>query len=98
MAARGPVLSPRYQLRLDPPGGSLSIAAFGDRAIAVAAEHADRMVLDLVSPELAAEFRAKLHALAKRAVRPAPRLAAWIPAGVDPDPESYAQLMQSLAG
>jgi probable F420-dependent oxidoreductase len=94
----GEVVSAHYRLRLDPPGGSLTVAAFGDRAIAVAAQHADRMVLDLVSPELAREYRAKLDSLAKRAGRPPPRLAAWIPAAVDPDPESYTQLMHSLAG
>jgi probable F420-dependent oxidoreductase len=94
----GEVVSAHYRLRLGPPGGPLTVAAFGDRAIAVAAEHADRMVLDLVSPELAREYRAKLDTLAKGAGRRPPRLAAWIPAAVDPDPESYAQLMQSLVG
>src|ERR687887_69111 len=67
----GEVVSAHYRLRLDPPGGPLTVAAFGDRAIAVAAEHADRMVLDLVSPELALEYRAKLDALAERAGREA---------------------------
>ena len=94
----GEVVSAHYKLRLDPPGGPLTVAAFGDRAIAVAAEHADRMVLDLVSPELAREYRAKLDALAERAGHRAPRLAAWIPAAVDPDPESHAQIMESLVG
>jgi alkanesulfonate monooxygenase SsuD/methylene tetrahydromethanopterin reductase-like flavin-dependent oxidoreductase (luciferase family) len=74
------------------------VAAFGDRAIAVAAEHADRMVLDLVSPELARDYRARLDTLAARAGRRPPMLAVWIPAAVNPDPESYAQLMQSVAG
>jgi Luciferase-like monooxygenase len=63
---------------------------------AVAADHADRMVLDLVSPELASEYREKLDALAKPAGRRAPRLAASIPGAVDPDRESYAQ--RSLVG
>lgn len=94
----GEVVSAHYKLRLDPPGGPLTVAAFGDRAIAVAAEHADRMVLDLVSPELAREYRAKLDALAERAGRRAPRLAAWIPAAVDPEPESRRQIMESLVG
>jgi alkanesulfonate monooxygenase SsuD/methylene tetrahydromethanopterin reductase-like flavin-dependent oxidoreductase (luciferase family) len=76
----------------------LTVAAFGDRAVSVAAEHADRMVLDLVSPALAGSYRAKLAEVAGRAGRPAPSLAAWIPAAVDPDPDSYAQLMRSLAG
>ncbi|HTF46622.1 MAG TPA: LLM class F420-dependent oxidoreductase [Pseudonocardia sp.] len=87
-----------YRLRLDPPGGTITVAAFGDRAIAVAAEYADRMVLDLVSPELARGYRDKLDAAARAAGRPAPKLAAWIPAAVDPDPASTAQIMQSLAG
>lgn len=87
-----------YRLRLDPPGGSLSVAAFGDKAISIAASYADRMVLDLVSPAMAAEYRAKLDAAAKEAGRPSPTLAAWIPAAVDPDPESYAELMSSLVG
>ena len=94
----GEVVSSHYRLRLDPPGGPLTVAAFGDRAIAVAAEHADRMVLDLVSPELAHQYRAKLDAFAKRAGRRAPRLAAWIPAAVDPEPEAYTEIRQRLVG
>jgi probable F420-dependent oxidoreductase len=96
---QGEVLSTRgYRLTLGPPGGPLTIAAFGDRAVRTAAAHADRMVLDLVSPELAGEYRAKLDAAASAAGRPAPALAAWIPAAIDPDPDSYAELMDSLAG
>jgi probable F420-dependent oxidoreductase len=96
---QGEVLSTHgYRLRLDPPGGPLTIAAFGDRAVRTAGTYADRMVLDLVSPELAGGYRAKLDAAASAAGRPAPTLAAWIPAAVDPDPDSYAELMTSLAG
>jgi probable F420-dependent oxidoreductase len=96
--AAGALVSTRYRLRLDPPGGPLTVAAFGDRAVAVAAEHADRMVLDLVSPALAGSYRAKLDETARRAGRRAPSLAAWIPAAVDPDPHSYNQVMRALAG
>ena len=87
-----------YRLRMDPPGGPITVAAFGERAIEVAAAHADRMVLDLVSPEMAAGFRARMEAAAARAGRPAPRLAAWIPAAVDPEPGSYEQVMWSIVG
>jgi len=87
-----------YRLRLDPPGGPITLAAFGDRAIAVAAEHADRMVLDLVSPELARGYREKLDAAARRAGRPAPKLAAWIPAAVEPTAEARTQVLRSVVG
>lgn len=75
------VSSQGYRLALTPPGGQITVAAFGDRA--VAAEHAERMVLDLVSPEMVREYRAKLEAGARRAKRPTPRPARgfrpWIP-------------------
>jgi probable F420-dependent oxidoreductase len=87
-----------YRLRLDPPGGPITMAAFGDRAIEVAARQSDRMVLDLVSPEQTRHYRDKLDAAAQRVGRPAPRLAAWIPAAVDPGPEARAQVLQSLVG
>jgi probable F420-dependent oxidoreductase len=92
------VTSHGYRPRLPPPGGPITVAAFGERAIGVAAAHADRMVLDLVSPAAAGRFRAALDAAARRAGRPAPELAAWIPAAIDPDPDSYAQVMWSLVG
>lgn len=87
-----------FRRRLAPAGGSLTVAAFGDRAIAVAAAHADRMVLDVVSPEQAGELRARLDAAAERAGRTPPRLAAWLPAAVDPAPETYAHIMESIVG
>ncbi|MEV5751245.1 LLM class F420-dependent oxidoreductase [Actinoallomurus sp. NPDC052308] len=85
-----------FRLRLAPPGGPLSVAAFGDRAVRTAAEHADRMLIDMVSPGVAADLRATLDAAAGKAGRRAPRLVAWLPAAVDPTPESYAQLMWSI--
>jgi probable F420-dependent oxidoreductase len=94
----GEVVSTHYRLRLDSPGGGVTVAAFGDPAIAVAAAHADRMVLDLVSPELAGAYRAKLNELARRAGRRPPRLAAWVPAAVDPTREAFAQITESLIG
>ncbi|KOU65614.1 oxidoreductase [Streptomyces sp. MMG1533] len=87
-----------FRRRLAPPGGQLTVAAFGDRAIATAAAHADRMLLDIVSPEQVSALRAKLLAAAERAGRPAPTLAAWLPAAVDPEPESLAQVLGSIAG
>ena len=74
------------------------MAAFGDKAIAIAARYADRMLLDLVTTEQVRELRGKLDAAAARLDQPAPRLAAWLPAAVDPDHASYTQLMRSVVG
>ncbi|MBO0849626.1 MAG: LLM class F420-dependent oxidoreductase [Pseudonocardia sp.] len=87
-----------FRQRLAGPTGPLTVAAFGDRAIAVAARYADRMVLDLVTPEQVRELRAKLDAAALGVGRRPPTLAAWLPAAVDPTSESYAQILGSIAG
>ncbi len=83
--------------RLPAGGGPLTVAAFGDKAIAIAAEHADRMLLDLVSPDQVRDFRARLDRAAA-AAGTSPRLAAWIPAAVDPADETVDQLLGSVAG
>ncbi|MDT7844300.1 LLM class flavin-dependent oxidoreductase [Streptomyces justiciae] len=87
-----------FRRRLPPPGGPLTVAAFGERAVGVAAAYADRMLLDVVSPEQVRVLRAKLDAAADRAGRTPPPLAAWLPAAVDPVPESLAQVLGSIAG
>ncbi|MPY61931.1 LLM class F420-dependent oxidoreductase [Streptomyces spongiae] len=87
-----------FRRRQRPPGGAVTVAAFGDRAIATAAEHSDRMLLDVVSPEQVRELRGKLTAAAERAGRTPPRLAAWLPAAVDPEPESLTQVLRSIVG
>lgn len=87
-----------FRRRLGAPGGQLTVAAFGDRAIGVAAEHADRMLLDMVSPEQVRTLRDKLEAAARGLGRPRPALAAWLPAAIRPDPASHRQLVQSIVG
>ncbi len=81
-----------YRLRLPPPETSLTIAAFGDHAVRVAARYSDRMVINLCTPALAGELRGRLDRFAGEAGVPAPPLAAWIPACVDPGEEAVAQL------
>jgi probable F420-dependent oxidoreductase len=81
-----------YRLRLPPPESSLTIAAFGDAAIRVAARLADRMVINLCTPELAGRLRERLDHHAAEAGVEAPPLAAWIPASVEPGEEAIAQL------
>ncbi|MFJ6074816.1 LLM class F420-dependent oxidoreductase [Streptomyces sp. NPDC093065] len=88
-----------FPRRHRPPGGPLTVAAFGDRAISVAARYADRMLLDVVSPEQVRALRVKLLAACGEAGRTTPpTLAAWVPAAVDPDPASLTQIMRSVVG
>jgi probable F420-dependent oxidoreductase len=81
-----------YRLRLPAPPTSLTIAAFGDATVRVAARLADRMVLNLVTPSLVNRMAERLRAEASRP----PRLAAWVVAAVDPTPETHAQLARGL--
>jgi probable F420-dependent oxidoreductase len=81
-----------YRLRLPPPETSLTVAAFGDGAVRVAARLADRMVINLCTPALAGQLRERLDRFAAEAGVTAPPLAAWIPACVDPAEHAMAQL------
>jgi probable F420-dependent oxidoreductase len=81
-----------YRLRLPAPETSLTIAAFGDATVRVAADIADRMVLNLVTPALAAQMADRL----RTATTAPPRLAAWVVAAVDPTAETHAQLARGL--
>src|SRR5207253_749270 len=87
-----------YRLRLPAPSASLTIAAFGDMAIRVAATVADRMVINLCTPEVTRQLRARLDRFAAEAARPAPRLAAWVVGCVDPSEEAFAQLSRGVVG
>src|SRR5690606_8542288 len=95
---RDPTPAPGFTRRLPPAHGSLAVAAFGDRAIDIAVRHADRMLLDLVSPEQVRLLREKRDAAAKRAGCTPPRLAAWLPAAIDPVPTAVTQMNRSIVG
>jgi probable F420-dependent oxidoreductase len=73
-----------FRLRHPPPGVTLSVAAFGPRAVAVAAD-ADRMVLNLVTVEAVAALAAH-H----------PHTVAWLPASLDPTPQERRWLALGL--
>lgn len=85
-----------FRLRLGVPDPLLTVAASGDRAVDVAARVAGRMVVNLVDVGSAARFRGALDHAADRAGAPVPRLAAWLPAALDPSPEAYRQLAMGL--
>ncbi len=71
-----------FRLRTRAPGSSLTIAAFGRGAVKVAARHADRMVINLVTPKSAARLVQMLHEECRAAGRPVPPVAAWVAAVV----------------
>jgi probable F420-dependent oxidoreductase len=84
---QGEVISTRgFRLRTAPPRSPLTIAAFGAGAVKVAARHADRMVINLVTPKSAARLVQLLHDECRAIGRPVPPVAAWISAVVDPSP------------
>jgi probable F420-dependent oxidoreductase len=87
-----------YRLRLPAPKSPLTIAAFGPRAIEVAARHADRMVVNLVSPAAAATLVRGLRAAAERAGTAPPPVAAWVVAAADPGPAELEQLRRGVVG
>jgi probable F420-dependent oxidoreductase len=73
-----------FRLRTKAPGSPLTIAAFGRGAVKVAARHADRMVINLVTPKSAARLVEMLHEECRAAGRPVPPVAAWVAAVVGP--------------
>jgi probable F420-dependent oxidoreductase len=94
---RGEVISTRgFRLRTRAPATPLTIAAFGRRAVGVAARHADRMVINLVTPKSAARLVQMLHDECRAAGRPVPPVAAWVAASVDPSAEGIEQLRRGL--
>lgn len=85
-----------YLRRLTTPNGPLTVAAFGDRAIGVAATIADRMLADLVTPEQVAVLRSKLETAVGSGQ--CPRLAAWLPTVIEPTAEAQRQVKEGVAG
>lgn len=87
-----------YHLRLDPPQGSITIAAFGPAAVRAAARHADRMVLNMVTPASLARLRSQMVEAAEKAGRPAPSLAVWLCCAVDPQSQTLEQMLRAVVG
>lgn len=82
---RGQVISTRgFRLRTRAPGTPLTIAAFARGAVKAAARHADRMVINLVTPKSAARLVQMLHDECRAAGRPVPPVAVWLAAVVSP--------------
>ncbi|MDX6336896.1 MAG: hypothetical protein QOG05_4236 [Streptosporangiaceae bacterium] len=99
---RGEVISTRgFRLRTRAPRTPLTIAAFGRGAVKAAARHADRMVINLVTPKSAARLVQMLHDECRAAGRPVPPVAVWLATVVGaaqggPAAESIEQLRRGL--
>ncbi|MDI2125880.1 LLM class F420-dependent oxidoreductase [Yinghuangia seranimata] len=83
-----------YRLRLPAVPGPLTVAAFGPAALRTAGRYADRLVLNLVSPETAADLVADVEKAAAQAGRPRPTVAAWVGAAVGPGHEAGAEQLR----
>ena len=75
-----------FRLRQPPAGSTVTVAAFGEKAVA-AAQGADRMVLNMVTVAAAADLAAR-H----------PRTAVWLAAAIDPSPEERRWMSLGYVG
>jgi alkanesulfonate monooxygenase SsuD/methylene tetrahydromethanopterin reductase-like flavin-dependent oxidoreductase (luciferase family) len=111
---QGQVIRTRgYRLRTRAPGTPLTIAAFGRGAVTVAARHADRMAINLVTPKSAARLVQLLHDECRAVGRSGglggvgglggaggsvPPVGAWGGGVVDPSAAAIEQLRRGLVG
>lgn len=76
------VRSHGFRLRMGRAGSTISVAAFGPRMLAMAARHADRVVLAHVTPDQVSRARQTVATSAAQAQRPCPEIVVWTQTGV----------------
>jgi probable F420-dependent oxidoreductase len=86
-----------FRLRSPQPDTKIALAAFGPAMTRVAGAVADEVVLNLVTPEHVARVRAVVDAEAAAHGRPAPEIAVWVSAALDPGPLALAQMAAQIA-
>jgi probable F420-dependent oxidoreductase len=86
-----------FRLRHARPETRIALGAFGPGMIALAAQLADEILLNLSSPARVTEIRAAIDSAAAAAKRAAPRLTVWVPVALDPGTGAHAQLAAQLA-
>ena len=87
-----------YRLRLDSVDSPLTVAAFGPAAVRVAGRHADRMLLNMVTPASLGRLREQLADAAAEAGRPTPQVAVWLTCAINPEPAAVQQLLRAIVG
>ncbi|GAA4956129.1 LLM class F420-dependent oxidoreductase [Yinghuangia aomiensis] len=85
-----------FRLRLPATTGPLTVAAFGPAALRTAARYADRLVLNLVTADTAADLIADLRKAADKAGRPRPDVAVWVCTALAGDPAGVEQLRRGV--
>ncbi|WP_370065426.1 LLM class F420-dependent oxidoreductase [Mycobacterium sp. MAA66] len=91
------VRSHGFRLRKPLPDSRIAVGAFGPTMTRVAAQYADEVVLNLVSPAHVADARAIIDAVAAATGRTPPRLTVWVPVAVNPGDAAHGQLSAQLA-
>lgn len=86
-----------FRLRRPVPTTAITVAAYGPKMTEVAAEEADEVVLNLVTPDHVALAREAIDGHALVVGRPAPRLAVWVTAAMNPGAAALRQLASQLA-
>ncbi|WP_141717597.1 LLM class flavin-dependent oxidoreductase, partial [Nocardia altamirensis] len=87
-----------YRLRLAPPRSTITVAAFGPHALAAAARTADRVVLNLVTPEQVSRCAALVRAAADETERPTRALSVWVTGAADPTKDLLASVRRGVVG
>jgi probable F420-dependent oxidoreductase len=82
-----------FRLQQPVPGTSISVAAFGPAMTRVAVEEGDEVVLNLVSAD---HVGGVCKGLGGSAEVPPPPVAVWIPAALEPGPDTLRQLRSQL--
>lgn len=98
------VRSHGFRLRVPPPGGPLTVAAFGREAVRTAAHYADRMVANLLSTDALEDLRGQLRSAAEEVAsrrqrdgqQASPSLAVWVPTAIDPGVAAREQLRRAI--
>lgn len=85
-----------FRLAADAPHSTLTIAAFAPRMVRLAAQVADRVVVNLVTPAQVSRIRREVDSAAQEIHRPAPPLAVWVPVALNPDEAAFTQLARQL--
>ncbi|PRZ42992.1 putative F420-dependent oxidoreductase [Antricoccus suffuscus] len=95
----GKVLSTNgFKLRLGTPATPVTMAAFGPYALKMAAQYADRLVLNLLDADTAKSVIDQFSAYCKDAGREVPPVALWVGTAVDQDEAAFEQLRSATVG